>query len=182
MVVPRWMRNKRRLPRLRSPGEVFPVFPKFRSPSRRGSPPAGRTRLCTAGSAPDGGTTSRRETITCRVTSHAIGGTSGSGKVRMSFRSLARHNLPERQTVPPETESEHSSANSATSRPLPQRKRARTGGAGLRLSLTLARRWAGCQNFQSCLILAHRPALEPIDVSRHILRRRHHLAPAPRRR
>ena len=118
MVVPRWMRNKRRLPRLRSPREVFPVFPKFRSPSRRGSPPAGRTRLCTAGSAPDGGTTSRRETITYCATSHAIGGTSGSGKVRMSFRSLARHSLPERQAVPPESQTEHFIANSATSNPV----------------------------------------------------------------
>ena len=53
---------------------------------------------------------------TCRATSHVIGGNSASGKLKMSFRSLPRHSLPERQAVPPELQTEHSSANIATSK------------------------------------------------------------------
>ena len=53
---------------------------------------------------------------TCRATSHDIGGISGGGKLKMSFRSLTRHSLPERQAVPPESQTEHSSAKSATSK------------------------------------------------------------------
>ena len=40
---------------------------------------------------------------TCRATLRAIGGISGSGKFKMSFKSLTRHRSPERQAVPLES-------------------------------------------------------------------------------
>ena len=60
---------------------------------------------------------------TCRATSRDTGGIFGSGKFQMNFRSLTRHSLPERQAVPPESQTERSNANSATSKSLARAKR-----------------------------------------------------------
>ena len=53
---------------------------------------------------------------TCRATSHDLGGVSGGGKLKLSFRTVTRHSFPERQAVPPDSQTEQSSANGANSK------------------------------------------------------------------